>query len=150
MKTLIVYKSIHLGSTKKIAQKLAQVLNSDIKEPHEVDLSDIQKYDLIGFGSGIYSSNFHQSILDLVDKITDLKDKRVFIFSTSGVIYERCHSVMKQKLLEKNAVIVDEFFCKGLNKNSFLKYFGGMNKGRPNKEDLERAVVFARKLSTTA
>lgn len=150
MKTLIVYKSIHLGSTKKIAQKLAQVLNSDIKEPHEVDLSDIQKYDLIGFGSGIYSSNFYQSILDLVDKITDLKDKRVFIFSTSGVIYERCHSVMKQKLLEKNAVIVDEFFCKGLNKNSFLKYFGGMNKGRPNKEDLERAVVFARKLSTTA
>lgn len=150
MKTLIVYKSIHLGSTKKIAQKLAQVLNSDIKEPHEVDLSHIQKYDLIGFGSGIYSSNFHQTILDLVDKITDLKDKRVFIFSTSGVIYERCHSVMKQKLLEKNAVIVDEFFCKGLNKNSFLKYFGGMNKGRPNKEDLERAVVFARKLSTTA
>lgn len=148
MKTLIIYKSIHLGSTKKIAEKLAQTLNSDIKEPNAVDLSNIHKYDLIGFGSGIYDSNFHQSILGLVDKL-NLKDKRVFIFSTSGVIYERCHSLMKQKLMEKNAVIVDEFFCKGLNKNSFLKYFGGMNKGRPNESDFERAEVFANKLITT-
>lgn len=148
MKTLIIYKSIHLGSTKKIAEKLAQTFNSDIKEPNAVDLSNIHKYDLIGFGSGIYDSNFHQSILGLVDKL-NLKDKRVFIFSTSGVIYERCHSLMKQKLMEKNAVIVDEFFCKGLNKNSFLKYFGGMNKGRPNESDFERAEVFANKLITT-
>lgn len=147
MKTLIIYKSIHLGSTKKIAEKLAQTLNSDIKEPHTVNLSDINKYDLIGFGSGIYDSNFHQSILDLIEKL-NLTDKRVFIFSTSGVIYERCHRVMKQKLVEKNAILVDEFFCKGLNKNSFLKYFGGMNKGRPDEGDFKRAEVFAMKLSS--
>jgi hypothetical protein len=30
-----------------------------------------------------------------------------------------------------------------LNKNSFLKYFGGMNKGRPNADDLNRAREFA-------
>lgn len=149
MKTLIIYKSIHLGSTKKIAQKLAQTLNSDIKEPHTVDLSNIHKYDLIGFGSGIYDSNFHQSILELIDKVTDFKRKRVFIFSTSGVIYEKCHRVIKKKLIEKNAILVDEFFCKGLNKNSFLKYFGGMNKGRPDEGDFKRAEVFAMKLSTT-
>jgi flavodoxin len=43
-------------------------------------------------------------------------------------------------------LIVDEFACKGYNTNSFLKYIGGMNKGRPNKEDLEHAEAFARNL----
>jgi hypothetical protein len=52
------------------------------------------------------------------------------------------HDDLKQKLERKNAVIVDEFFCKGFNKNSFLKYLGGMNKGRPNEADLISAEAF--------
>ena len=43
-------------------------------------------------------------------------------------------------------MIVGEFACKGFNKNSFMKYFGGMNKGRPNAEDLKHAEEFAQKL----
>ena len=56
MKTLIIYKSIHLGSTKKIAESMAEILKADLKEPNEIDLSKIGKYDQIGFGSGIYSA----------------------------------------------------------------------------------------------
>lgn len=150
MKTLIVYKSIHLGSTKKIAESMAEILKADLKEPNEIDLSNIGKYDQIGFGSGIYSGNLHHSILDLVDKLPNLKEKRVFVFSTAGIIYEKSHRVVKQKLEERNAVIVDDFYCKGLNKNSFLKFFGGMNKGRPNEDDFIRAEIFADKLNTIA
>jgi flavodoxin len=40
-------------------------------------------------------------------------------------------------------MIVDEFGCAGLNTNGFLKFFGGMNKGRPNAEDLKQAEDFA-------
>ncbi|MFX1572859.1 MAG: hypothetical protein ACFFB0_08920 [Promethearchaeota archaeon] len=47
--------------------------------------------------------------------------------------------------MEKNAII-DEFQCKDFNTNSFMKYFGGMNKGRPNVEDLKYAEEFAQKL----
>jgi hypothetical protein len=36
-------------------------------------------------------------------------------------------------------MIVDEFGCAGLNTNGFLKFFGGMNKGRPNAEDPKHA-----------
>jgi flavodoxin len=43
-------------------------------------------------------------------------------------------------------MIVDEFSCKGFNTNSFLKYFGGMNKGRPNAEDLKHAEEFVQNL----
>jgi hypothetical protein len=43
-------------------------------------------------------------------------------------------------------MIVDEYSCKGFNKNSFLKYFGGMNKGRPNEDDFRAAEDFVRKM----
>ncbi|HSV56473.1 MAG TPA: hypothetical protein VLH39_05125, partial [Magnetospirillaceae bacterium] len=33
--------------------------------------------------------------------------------------------------------------CAGYNAWSFLKFFGGMHKGRPNAEDLVRAAAFA-------
>jgi hypothetical protein len=45
--------------------------------------------------------------------------------------------------LAKGYKIVDEFGCVGFNTNSFLRFFGGLNKGRPNAEDLKRAEDFA-------
>jgi flavodoxin len=56
------------------------------------------------------------------------------------------HSKLREKLQSKGYLIVDEFACKGFNTNSFLKYIGGMNKGRPNAEDLKNAEEFAENL----
>ena len=56
------------------------------------------------------------------------------------------HSPLREKLQSKGYVIVDEFQCKGFNTNSFMKYLGGMNKGRPNAEDLQHAKEFAESL----
>jgi len=56
--------------------------------------------------------------------------------------------VLREKLQAKGYMIVDEFNCHGFNTNSFLKYFGGMNKGKPDAEDLEHAEEFAQQLST--
>ena len=143
MKTLIIYKSVHLGSTKKIAETIGRIMDADVIEPNEFDISKFDSYELIGFGSGIYDDGFHKAILDLVDKLPNFKTKRVFLFSTAGTIYDKSHSGIREKLTSKNAVIVDEFYCKGFNKNSFLKYFGGMNKGRPNADDIKNAEQFA-------
>lgn len=149
MKTLIIYKSIHLGNTKIMAQHIAKALDADLLELENVNPEIVSEYDLIGFGSGIYSDTYHPSILKLIDKAQNLNGKRVFIFSTAGVIYKKSHIEIKQKLKEKNAIFIDEFCCKGLNKNSFLKYFGGMNKGRPNADDLKRASNFAKALQNS-
>jgi hypothetical protein len=43
-------------------------------------------------------------------------------------------------------MIVDEFNCGGFNTNSFLKLIGGMNKGRPNVDDLKHAEECAQNL----
>ena len=149
MKSLIICKSVHKGNTMKIAEIMASVLNAEVMKPKDLNLDTMKEYEIIGFGSGIYSSKHHQFLLDLVDKLPDLSGKKVFVFSTSGVIRKRFHRSLNEKLEKKNAVIVDEFFCLGFNTNSFLKYFGGMNKGRPNESDLRRAEEFAEKVKQT-
>jgi flavodoxin len=42
--------------------------------------------------------------------------------------------------------VVGEFGCAGFNTNSFLKLFGGINKGRPDDRDLTQAAEFALRL----
>ena len=56
------------------------------------------------------------------------------------------HQALRIKLQTKGFILVDEFCCLGFNTNSFLKYFGGMNKGRPNEEYLQNAKRFAETL----
>ena len=58
----------------------------------------------------------------------------------------KCHTTLKETLQSKGYTIVDEFGCAGFNTNKFLKWFGGINKGRPNAEDLKHAEEFALKL----
>jgi flavodoxin len=59
---------------------------------------------------------------------------------------DKNHSSLKEKLQSKGYIIVDDFSCAGYNTNSFLKLIGGINKGRPNAEDLKNAEEFAQKL----
>lgn len=146
MKTLIIYKSIHLGSTKKIAEALGKALQADVFDAKDITANDFDSYDLIGIGSGIYDGGFHKAIYHLIDKVPGFEGKKIFLFSTAGVIYDASHREIRNKLMGKQADIIGDYYCKGLNKNSFLKYIGGMNKGRPNASDIERAKEFARKL----
>ena len=42
--------------------------------------------------------------------------------------------------------MIEKFSCPGIDTNGSIKLIGGMRKGRPNKEDLEKARNFARDL----
>jgi flavodoxin len=137
-------------NTEKIAKIFAKVLDAQIKTPEQVNPQELQEYGLIGFGSGIYGAKHHKLLLDLADKLPQVTKKKAFIFSTSAIMgkdkVSKDHSTLREKLQSKGYVIVDEFACKGFNTNSFMKYLGGMNKGRPNAKDLEHAKEFALKL----
>ena len=150
MKSLLVLFSYHHNNTEKIANVFAKVLDAKIKTPQQVDPEELQEYSLIGFGSGIYDAKHHKVLLDLADKLPKVTNGRAFIFSTGGITGEakaaEDHSLLREKLQSKGYVIVDEFQCVGFNTNSFLKYLGGMNKGRPNAEDLKHAEEFAQNL----
>ncbi|MDI9594350.1 MAG: flavodoxin, partial [Atribacterota bacterium] len=115
---------------------------------------DLQEYGLIGFGSGIYSGKHHKILLDLADKLPQVTNQKAFIFSTYGApeisvtkeFIVKNHSTLREKLQSKGYLIIDEFSCAGFNTNSFLKLFGGINKGRPNDEDFKHAEEFAQNL----
>ncbi len=132
------------------------MLGAQIKSPQETEQEELDQYDLVGFGSGIYSYQHHRSLFDLADKLPQVTNRRAFVFSTTGApiafgesaITEALeqHKPLKEKLQSKGYVIIDEFICAGFNTNSFLRLFGGINKGRPNAEDLKHAEEFAQNL----
>ncbi len=149
-KCILVLYSYHHKNTEKVAEVFSQVLDAEIKRPKEIHLEELQEYDLIGFGSGIYGAKHHKLLLDLADILPLNANGKAFIFSTGALTGKKKvakdHSMLRKKLQSKGYMIVDEFQCKGFNTNSFMKYFGGMNKGRPNAEDLKHAEEFAQNL----
>jgi len=149
MKTLIIYESIHHGNTQKIAEVIAKVLEAKLVKPEELDINTVTEYDLVGFGSGIYYGKHHKDLLSVVDNLFSVKNKKAFIFSTSGTGEKnvgRNHKLIKEKLMAKGFTIVGEFSCRGFDSFGLLKLIGGINKGRPDEHDLRKAEDFARRL----
>lgn len=146
MKTLIIYESMHHGNTEKIVKIMAESLNADIAKTKDVNVSTLNKYDLIGFGSGIYYSKLHKNILDFIDNLEILSNNRAFVFSTSGQGKTKYNKLAEEKLKEKNFEVVASFACKGYDTFGPLKLFGGIAKGRPDDNDLEKAKDFAERL----
>ncbi len=62
---------------------------------------------------------------------------------------ERFHKKLHQKLEVKGYNILDEFNCPGYDTYLFTKIVGGLQKGRPNQEDLNAGQTFAEKLKRT-
>ena len=58
----------------------------------------------------------------------------------------KAHSTLKNKLESKGYKVLGDFICHGFNTNVFLKYFGGLNKHRPNEEDFEKVKEFSSKI----
>jgi flavodoxin len=158
MNCLIVIYSYHHNNTQKIAEVFGKVLDTQVKSSQQTNPEEVLNYDLVGFGSGIDNGKNYKEILDFADRLPQVSDKKAFVFSTSGMPigisgqqrveeYKRkCHTTLKETLKSKDFTIVGEFGCAGFNTNKFLKYFGGINKGRPNSEDLKHAEEFVSKL----
>lgn len=147
IKCLIIVHSYHHNNTLKIAQVFSQVLKAELKTVDQVNIDELNQYDLVGFGAGIDSGHHYQPLLDFAETLPAVQETPSFIFSTSAVMGDKKvwkdHKALRDRLVHKGYEILDEFACKGFNTNSFLKYFGGMNKGRPNQDDLSKAKKFA-------
>jgi len=79
-----------------------------------------------------------------------LKNKKAFIFSTSGLRKMRfIHNFdkpLKEKLERKGFDIIGEFSCRGYDTSQAAMIVGGINRGSPNAKDLKQAEDFARGL----
>jgi len=158
LKVLLVVSSYHHGNTRKIADAIAEAMGAAVLTPDQVDPETLVGYDLVGFGAGIDSGKHYRPILELADRLPRGPERPAFIFSTCGIPgaiargetlarqIEANHAALRVKLQDRGFRIADEFGCVGFNTNSFLKYFGGLNKGRPNAYDIAEAKAFGHKL----
>ena len=125
---------------------MAEYLNADLIKINDVNVNTLRDYDLIGFGSGIYNGKLHKNVVDLIDKLPTLSNKKAFVFSTSGQGKAKYNNTTEQKLKEKGFEVVGSFACKGYDTFGPFKLIGGIAKGRPNENDIQNAKEFAEKL----
>lgn len=149
MKTLIICYSYYRMHTEKIAKVLADRIDADIinlNGSNDLDI-DLDSYDLIGFGSGIYTETMSPKLFMFIDKL-DLEDKNVFVFSTSGIGMKFYNNSLVRSLQAKGSKVKGSFACFGSFKTSDFSNFKMFDilsffaRNRPNKVDFRRAEKF--------
>lgn len=131
---------------------MAPVLDAEIIELAKDGSTsvEISEFDLIGFGAGIAFSKHYKQLLTFAQGLQNVEGKKAFVFSTAGLSSEKQkkkhHNRLLEILNEKGFQIVGQFACKGHDSYSVLKVIGGINKGRPNADDLSKAKAFAKEL----
>lgn len=63
---------------------MANVLKADIMDLKNADPAMIEKYDLIGFRSGIYYYRPHKKLRKFIESLDHVQNKKAFTFITSG------------------------------------------------------------------
>lgn len=171
--SLVVYKSVHHQNTAQLAQALADVLHADLLTPDMVGVTAseqrgsnpgqkqiqinpdrLRRYELIGFGSGVYYGRMHRDLLLAAKNIasnvvnSERHPPAAFVFSTSGLslFSSIWHSPLKNLFTRHAIPIVGEFACRGFDSWGPLWLLGGLNQNHPDAQDLERGRRFARQL----
>ena len=142
MKILAVVESKHLGNTLKIAKAMSEETDMTIVNVNEAKNYDLNDFDIIGLGSGIYFGRHDKRLMEFAENLDD-KKSYTFVFSTSGApLFLKNNSALVEVLKKKNKVVLGSFGCKAHDKYSVFKLIGGINKGRPNNKDFEQARKF--------
>ena len=149
-RAIVFVDSVEHGNTQRVAETIALKINAPVLDIKSIDMekinfSALEDYALIGFGSGIDSGRHYRRMLDFAENLPELQNKNAFIFSTCSINDKKMknHDALKKILQNRGFCVIGEFSCLGHNANSFLKWFGGINKGRPNTDDLRNAEQFA-------
>ena len=149
MKSLIVCVSTSHGNTRRVADRMAEVLDAEVAEPESVDPEKLREYDLVGFGSGIYFMAVHARLRNFIIRLPRVDGIRAFTFFTSGtrefplLNYSK---PVRNQLASKGFQVLDSFSCRGFDTVGPFGYIGGINRGRPDDCDLDRAAAFAARL----
>ncbi|MFD9894503.1 flavodoxin family protein [Amycolatopsis sp. NPDC059027] len=149
MKAVIVCTSVSHGNTKRIADVMGRVLDAPVVTPDEVDVAELAGYDLVGFGSGIFTMDFHPRLRRFVGSLPERDWRTAFVFATSGLPEPgfRPYTRGLGRVLERKGFEVAEtFLCRGFDTYLPFRLVGGIRKGRPGPADLAAARAFAERL----
>lgn len=80
MKTVVVYRTKY-GSTKQYAEWISEELGCEAVEYKDVKISDLEKYDTIIYGGGLYAEIINGVTL-LTRNMERLANKKIIVFTT--------------------------------------------------------------------
>ncbi len=125
------------GNTKKVADAIAEELGVTA---NDVARSLPDEAQVLFLGSGTYGGKPGEAMTKFIGS-GNFSGRKVAIFGTSGGLAgaQNMISSMTGMLTQKGAIILGSFHCRG---KMFL-----VNRGHPNKEDLDNAKKFAREMT---
>jgi ferredoxin len=144
-KCIIIYESIYNENTLKLAKAMAQTLGCTLVTTDRALKMNLDIYEVIGFGSGIYFGKHHPKLFEVVAKLNSTVQD-VFIFSSRGNPFlGKYHQPLKDALIQKNKKVIGGFSVRGYDETGPWVIIGGGHKGKPDENDLKKAVRFVQK-----
>ena len=141
MKTAICYYSRHHGNTRKVLEAMARGNDVDLIDVTSRVAVHLEDYDCIGFASGIYYSKFHETVLDFARQYLP-QGKDVFFVYTCGSGGKGYTKGIAEVVTAKGANILGKYGCRGFDTFGPFKLIGGIAKGHPSADELEKARAF--------
>lgn len=123
------------GNTKRLAEAIAEELGV---QALPISTPITEKVDVLFLGNSYYAFTIAPEVREFVAGLEKANVGKIINFGTAAMMnstYKKVRSVAATKGIP---VLDREFHCKG--------EFKGMNKGRPNEDDLKAARVFAKSI----
>ena len=136
-----MYYSKHHGNTKKLLDAIAEKYDVDLIDVTQKAGIDLEKYDRIGFASGIYYSSFAKQILEAASASLP-SGKKVFFIATCGSMRNLYFRGIKAITKKQGCESLGEFLCLGFDTFGPFKLVGGIAKGHPTEDEIGAAVKF--------
>ena len=148
MKTAVCYYSRHHGNTRKVLEAMARdgdVTLIDVTVRQSVHL---EAYDCVGFASGIYGFEVHKAVVEFARQYLPA-GRPVFFVCTYGAAKGAGFRGLEALARERGCPILGEFGCRGYDTFGPLRLVGGIARAHPDRQDLENARSFYRKISSS-
>jgi len=139
----ILYHSEHHGNTKKLVDAISRVYAIDLIAVPTKDEINLSQYSAVGFASGIFMSQMHQSLFDVLKSLNGIyKGKKAFLIFTSGTDKEKYADSLQKSIISKGFDYLGMYHCLGYDTYGPWKLIGGIAKGHPTDNDMLGAVQF--------
>ncbi len=99
MNAIVVYKTKY-GSTKAYAQWIGEELNCRVEDAKKIKIDELEKYDTIIYGGGLYAEIINGVIL-ITKNMDRLKNKKIAIYTT-GITPLDCRDYYDKIVIDKN------------------------------------------------
>ena len=121
------------GNTKKLADAIAGVLDVPAET---LDVPVAHGTGTLFLGASVYAAQIGSNVKEFARSLAGSGVGEVVVFSTSALT-QRAYPQLKKVFEDEGIRVADEnFYCRGS--------FGPLHKGRPNADDVEHAVEFAK------